>query len=60
MRKEEKEEQKSYKSSRPRKPRKRKSGMGGSRNRPISRVPRVREGPEDWRTACVGYSYMRE
>jgi hypothetical protein len=40
-------EQKSYKSSRPREPRKRKSGMGGRRNRPISRVPRVREGPEN-------------
>jgi hypothetical protein len=40
-------EQKSNKSSRPREPRKRKSGMGGSRNRPSSRVPRVREGPED-------------
>ena len=40
MRKEKKkkEEQKSYKSSRPREPRKRKSGMGGSRNRPSSRV----------------------
>jgi hypothetical protein len=32
----EKEEQKSYKSSRPREQRKRKSGMSGSRNRPIS------------------------
>jgi hypothetical protein len=47
MQKEEKEEQKSYKSSRPREPRKRKSRMGGSRDRPSSKVPRVREGPED-------------
>jgi len=60
MRKEEKEEQKSYKSTGPREPRERKSGMGGSRNRPNSRVPKVQEGPEDWKTACVGYSYRRE